>query len=62
MGEGRLQLVATLLEECELLSREAIKVITVGTHEMTEHRTGDHCILMFQTVDQLVHVIHGVKA
>ena len=46
MGEGRLQLAAASLEECELLSREAIKVITVGTHEMTEHRTGDHCILM----------------
>ena len=62
MGEGRLQLAAALLEECELLSREGIEIIAVGTHEMTEHRTRNHCILMFQTVDQLVHVIHGVKA
>ena len=37
VGEGRLELLAALLEEFELTGGEGIEVIAVGTHEVTEH-------------------------
>ena len=62
MGEGGLELLAALLEKLELTGGEGIEVVTVRTHEMAEHGTGDDGVLMLQAVNQFEHIIDGVKA
>ena len=44
------------------MGRERIEVIAVGTNEMAEHRTGNNGVLMLQTVDNLIHIVDGIKA
>ena len=62
MGEDTLQLTAALVEEGELLGREVVEAVAVGAHEMAEHRTRDDGVLMLQTVDKFVYILHRVEA
>ena len=62
MRECRLQFLASFIKEGKLTGRELIEAIAVGTYEMTEHRTRNNCILMFQTVDKLIHIVYRIEA
>ena len=62
MVECGLQLLAALVEEGELMSTEVVEVITVGAHEVREHRARDDSVLMFQSIDELLHVFLRVEA
>ena len=60
--EGRLQLVAALLEEGKLVAREVVEVIAVAAHEVREDRAGDDGTLVLQPLYEPFHIMLGVEA
>ncbi len=62
MVEGCLQLLATLVEQLELMGGESIEAVIVAAYEVREHTARDDGILMFQLANQFLHVVLRVEA
>ena len=57
MTERLLYSAAPFLEQFELTGREAVEIITVASHEMREHRSWYHRLLVSQSFNQLIYLI-----
>ena len=62
MAESSLKLLTTLIEEGKLTCRELVEVVGIRANEVREDRTRDDSVLMFQSVNQLIHILLWVKA
>ena len=62
MIEGCLKLLATLIEECKLACRELVEVVSIRANKVREDRTRDDSVLLFQSLNQFVHILLWVKA
>ena len=57
MTERLLYSAASFLEQFELTGREAVEIITVASHEMREHRSWYHRLLVSKSFNQLINLI-----
>ena len=61
MAERSLKFLATLIEECKLMGRELVEVVSIRANEVREDRTRDDSVLLFQSLNQFVHILLWVK-
>ena len=61
MAERSLKLLTTLIEERKLMSRELVEVVSIRANEVREDRTRDDSVLVFQSLNQFVHILLWVK-